>query len=437
MSRKSEIIAAVDIGTTKVVAFVGRYDIEGRIELLGKGEVASKGVKRGMIQNQAEVIQTISEAMNYATARLEGETVKKVFVGINGQHIHTKKTTVSKRIDEERTISHDDINDLKEIAARLELTDGEMVYDLFPQEYQVDQDDEIINPVGIQGERIRATFNVIVGSESYKRNIEACMNRAGWPVHKWFVTPLAETEMMLSEDEKEAGVVLVNVGGGSSSVSVYYDGLLRHMAIIPFGGEVVTRDIKEGCSILLRHAETLKIQHGAAIAEAVPDNHVISIPGLDGWPAREVLRKNVACIVEARMDEIFDSICYQIEKSNYLDQLGVGVILSGGCSNMEGVLQLLSYKTGLYVRQGTPNKRFVGKTSRSIEGASHGGVLGILRLGLKMASPDHEKANSISRSAKSKTTKEPEERNRNSKFLDSVKHRFLSLFEEDDTELIK
>ncbi len=420
MSRKSEIIAAIDIGTSKIVALAGRKDANGKVEIVGRGEVESKGIRRGMIFNLKEAAESIENLMEKILSGIDG-SISKVFAGISGQHIHTIPGYGAKEIDnEEGIITDSDVKELFQQARTIELNSDEAIYKAVPQIFQVDNDDQVRNPIGVKGQQLSATFKLLVGSASYKNSLEQCMGNAGWPVHRTFINPTATSDVVLSDDEKEAGVVLVDMGAGTTSISVYYDGVLRHVSVIPFGGHVVNHDIKEGCTILARQAEALKVQYGSAFGDFAPEDKVVTIPGIQGWAPKEISFKSLAYIIQARMEEIIDSLFFQIEKSEYFDRLGAGIVMTGGGASMKGLQQLIKYKTGMDVRIGIPAAHFFSQGEGLLESPAYAAAFGLLIKGLKYA----EKGEEL-------TVKKKREKKSTGVLLEEVKHKLTLFFAED------
>ncbi|MCL3782416.1 cell division protein FtsA [Prolixibacteraceae bacterium JC049] len=439
MSLNSEIIAAVDIGTATISAFVGRLNADKKIELIAFSEVPSSGIKRGMILNQEEAVKSIRDVMAQAVRGVDVQ-IHKVFVGMNGQHIHTISTEGNKQFDEPRVVTNEDVKELELQAARVAMRSGECVYRLIPQEFKVDQEDEILNPVGISGRQVSGAYKILVGSEMYKETLNNCMNRAGWPVHRWFLSSVATADVTLTADEKEAGVVLVDMGAGSTSVSVYYEGVLRYESVIPFGGDVVTKDIKQGCSVLQRHAEMLKVQCGSALSSEAEDDQVVTIPAMEGWDSKEISVKMLASIIEARMEELIDSIAYQIEKSGYWDRLGAGIVLTGGAAQLKNVLALLKFRTGINARLGLPRVVIANKNDKKLVVPSNASGLGILQKGLELADADVEVVKPEKKKKKKpsdEAEKPDKEGKKKSLWGNMLGNTLFSIFDEDDSEVTK
>ncbi|TKG92333.1 cell division protein FtsA [Puteibacter caeruleilacunae] len=444
MGRKSEIIAAIDIGTSKTTAIIGCRNEQGNLDIIGHATVDSKGVKRGAILNLNESVDTIEKVMNKAMTDLE-VNVSKVFVGMSCQQIHTEPSKSDMKFDEARFIDDEDVRSLLNGCKELSLKEDEEILKVIPQNFVVDTEEEITNPIGIMGRSVSVDCKLIIGSTLYKSIMDTAFSQAGWPIYKSFITPISTAKSILSDDEKEAGVVLVDLGSGSTSVSVYFEGVLKHVAIIPFGGEVVTSDIKEGCNILPRQAEALKKQYGAALAEFAPEDKVVTIPGIEGWEPKEISFKSLAWIIQSRMEEIIDSFFYQVEKLNILDRLGAGIVITGGGSEMMALKQLVKYKTGLDVRLGSPVLNNVdSKKVKELHKPEYSAVLGIFLSGLEYAKDQEvdipvrkkvkKKKNNTSKVSKPKT--ESKFNAKGSKILEEMKQTFTLFFTDDnDSEI--
>lgn len=366
MNKNEQLVAAIDIGTTKIVAIVGRKDGRGGIEILGLCNTPSTGVKRGVVLNIEETVNAINTAVKELEERT-GMGLTDVFVGIAGRHIKSKMNRgYITRESAESEISHDDIRRLTADMYRLPIEVGEEIIHVIPQTYIVDNESGIPNPVGMCGRRLEANFHIVIGQIASAKNIERCINKAGMNLMSLILEPLASSAAVLTEEEKEAGVVLVDIGGGTTDVAIYYDSVIRHTAVIPFGGNMVTNDIREGCAILQKHAEDLKIKFGFAIGDIAPENKVVSIPGIAGREPKEISFRNLAYIIQSRMEEILDAVNFEIQNSGFADKLTAGVVITGGGAMLQNLPQLVKYKTAMDVRLGLPNVHLSGKAREEI-----------------------------------------------------------------------
>lgn len=358
----SEIVVGLDIGTTKIVAIVGRRNEFGKIEILGMGKSESYGVARGVVQNIDQTVQAIRTAVADAENK-SGVDIKVVNVGIAGQHIKSMQHRgIKTRSSIEEEISQKDIDALIDDMFKLVMQPGEEIIHVLPQEYIIDNEQGIKNPIGMSGIRLEANFHIITGQIAAARNIYKCVHKANLEASGLTLEPLASADAVLSNEEKEAGVVLVDIGGGTTDVAIFQDGIIRHTAVIPFGGNVITEDIKEGCTIIKSQAELLKIKFGSALASENQENEIVSIPGLRGRPHKEISVRNLSAIIQARMEEIIEHVYYEIKNSGYEKKLIAGIVVTGGGAQLKHVTQLVEYITGMDTRIGYPNEHLAKGT---------------------------------------------------------------------------
>jgi len=443
MAQKQEYIAAVDIGTTKIVALVGRKDADGKLRILGFGKATSQGVKRGVVLNIEETANAISIAVKQAKDA-SGIDFKDVYVGIAGQHIKSLKNRHSKYIQGfDNEIRKEDIEELTSDMYKISLEAGEEIIHVIPQNYIVDSETGIRNPVGMFGKKLEANFHIVVGQISSAKNINRCIERAGLRVIKLILEPLASADAILTNDEKEAGVALVDIGGGTTDLAVYYDNTIRHTAVVPFGGNAVTHDIKEGCSILQRHAEELKIKYGSALGDLSPVDKVVSIPGISGREPKEISFRTLAEIIQCRMEEIIDTIAFEIENSGYINKLGAGIALTGGGAMLKHLPQLVKFKTGLDVRVGYPKKFISSDGLLQINQPMFSTSVGLLLKGFeysemlkeKLAKPNQKTGESNENENEEKDDNQGTEIQKENKFFDKFKKSISGLFDEKDAKL--
>ena len=355
-SSSNDIVAGLDIGTTKIACIVGRKNEQGKIEILGKGQSRSDGVTRGVVANIQKTVESIVQAVRAAEDSY-GINIKTVHVGIAGQHIRSlQHRGILTRATLEDEIQQKDIDRLIDDMHKLVMPPGEEIIHVLPQEYIVDNEQGIKDPIGMSGIRMEANFHIITGQITAARNINKCVHRAGLEVTGLVLEPLASADAVLSAEEKEAGVVLVDIGGGTTDIAIFYDGIIRHTAVIPFGGNVVTDDIRQGCSIMRDQAEQLKTKFGSALAAENRDNEVVCIPGLRGREPKEISLRMLAEVIQSRMEEIMQQVHYEIKNSGLEDQLVAGIVLTGGGAQLKHLKQLTEYITGLPARIGYPNE---------------------------------------------------------------------------------
>lgn len=354
----SEIIVGLDIGTTKIACFVGRKNEHGKIEILSMGSTESHGVTRGVVTNIEKTVNSIKEAVRQAQENVEGDlTIGTVNVGIAGQHIKSlQHRGIYTRSTTHTEISQADIDALIDDMYKLVMEPGEEIIHVLPQEYIIDGEKGITDPIGMEGVRLEANFHIIAGRIAAAKNIQKCVHRAELEVSETILEPLASAAAVLSAEEKEAGVVLVDIGGGTTDIAIFHEGIIRHTAVIPFGGNIITEDIKEGCTILQRQAEALKLRFGSALASEGQANEVVCIPGLRGREPKEISIKSLAGIIQARMEEIVEQVYFEIKNSGYEKKLIGGIVVTGGGAELANISQLFEFKTGMDARVGYPNE---------------------------------------------------------------------------------
>ena len=367
------ISVGLDIGTTKIVAMIGRKNEYDKLEILGIGKSKSLGVHRGVVNNITQTIQSIQQAVSDSESD-SGLKIGEVTVGIAGQHIRSlQHSDYITRENSELVINEEDIDRLINQVHKLVMLPGEEIIHVLPQDYKVDGQAEIKEPIGMYGERLEANFHVVVGQVSSIRNIGRCVQTAGLNLEGITLEPLASANAVLSQEEKEAGVALIDIGGGTTDLAVFKDGIIRHTAVIPFGGNVITEDIKEGCSIIEKQAELLKIKFGSAWPGENKDNEIVSIPGLRGRDPKEITLKNLSKIIHARVVEIKN---YGHEEQK--KKLIAGIVLTGGGSQLKHLKQLVEYITGMDTRVGYPNEHLAGDSDSDITSPMYATAVGLV-----------------------------------------------------------
>lgn len=389
--KTSEIIVGLDIGTTKIAVIVGRKNEFGKIEILGHGKTPSIGVRRGVVANIDNTVQSIKDAVAEASQK-SGVEIKYVNVGIAGQHIKSLQHRGSlMRKESDVEISQDDIDNLCNSMYNLNMTPGEEIIEVIPQDYSIDGDHGIREPIGICGSSLEANFHIIVGQTAAAKNIYRCVRRAGLEVVDLILEPIASAESVLSEDEKEAGVVLVDIGGGTSDIAIFHENVIRHTAVVPLGGNIITEDIKQGCSIVKKNAEELKVKFGSALAVENREEEIVTIPGLPGRQPKEISMKNLASIIQARMEEIVEYIYFEIKNSGYEKKLFGGIVLTGGGALLKHIAQLVEFKTGMDTRIGYPNEHLANDVSADIASPMYSTGIGLVIVGIDRYEKEKEK----------------------------------------------
>ena len=384
-AQKSEVVVALDIGTTKVCAIAGRKNEHDKLEVLGVGKVDSNGVSRGVVSNIEKTVKAIADAVASAERQLQ-QPIKRVQVGIAGQHIKSlQHRGILTRDDVLTEISQQDIDKLIKDMFKLVLPPGDKILHVIPQEYTVDNEQGITDPIGMSGVRLEANFHIITGQITASNNIYRCIERVGLKVSDMTLEPIASAAAVLSDEEKEAGVALVDIGGGTTDLTIFQEGIIRHTAVIPFGGNVITTDIKEGCTVMHQQAEKLKIKFGSALADEVYDNRIITIPGLKGREPKEISEKNLARIIQARVEEIFDYVMWEIRRSGFDRKLIGGIVLTGGGALLNHLDKLVAFHTGMSTRLGFPVEQLAHGYNEKVSSPIYATAIGLLLKGIKDA----------------------------------------------------
>ena len=438
MSQQENIVAAIDIGTTKVVAITGKKKENGRIEILGISKTPSTGIKRGVVQNIDETVHAIRKTVEDVESA-SGARISDVFVGIAGQHIKTiRNRGYINRDSYEDEITRRDIDDLIREMYNISIDVGEEIIHVLPQNFIVDNETGIKNPVGMLGRRVEANFHIVIGQITSARNIGKCITKAGLSLNELILEPLASSSAVLTADEKEAGVALVDIGGGTTDVAVYYDDIIRHTAVIPFGGDVVTKDIKEGSSILQRQAELLKIQYGSALGDLARDDEVVSIPGISGREPKEISLKSLAYIIQSRMEEILNAVLYEIENSGYYERLSAGIVITGGGALLKDLPQLVKFVTGMDVRLGYPGETLASESVEEVNNPMFSTSVGLVLKGFEFYE-QHKKEQQETEEKQPEASQEETEETGSPSYrkglFGKLKQAFNDIFEENDAEM--
>jgi cell division protein FtsA len=358
MNLEQPIIVGLDIGTTKIAAIAGRKNEYGKLEILGFGRANSNGVKHGQVLNIDETIKAIRMALENCYASNPNLSISEVYVGIAGHHIKSLQTRGDiVRQNTEEEITRREIDQLVADQYKTYIPAGDQIIDVIPQEFTVDNFQNIPNPIGYGGVKVGANFHIITGDKNAIRNINRAVEKSDLHTKDLVLQPLASAAAVMGQEDLEAGVAIVDIGGGTTDLAVFYEGILKHTAVIPFGGENITNDIKTGLGVLKTQAEQMKVQFGSALANEAKANAYITIPGLRGMPAKEISVKNLANIIQARMSEIMDFVSYHLKQVGLDNRmLNGGVVMTGGGSQLRHLIQLTEYITGLNARIGYPTE---------------------------------------------------------------------------------
>lgn len=377
-----KIVVGLDIGTTKICAIVGKRNEYGKINILGVGKAESDGVNRGVVVNIEKTVLAIREAIAEAEKQ-SGIKIEVVHVGIAGEHVRSMQ---HKGII---TLNHPDLEIVREDVSRLHnemfkiaTQPGTEIIHVLPQEYTVDNQGGIVEPVGMSGVRLEGNFHIVTGQTTAANNIFRCVTRAGLEVSELILEPLASSSAVLTDEEKEAGVCLIDIGGGTTDIAIWENNIIRHTAVIPFGGNIVTEDIKQGCKVMKRHAEALKTQYGSALADALEEDLLISIPGPRDRAAKEISQKMLAQIIQCRMEEILEFVAAEIKNSGYEEKLVAGIVVTGGGAQLANMKQLVEYVTGVDTRIGLPGEHLASGMVDEVNFPMYATGTGLVIMGL-------------------------------------------------------
>lgn len=369
----NKYIVGLDIGTTKIACFIGERSQNGKIRILGFGKTESVGVERGVVRNIRDTSESIRRAVSEASEMAKYD-VEEVYVGIAGQHIKSRSNTGSIMIpDEHRQIEKSDVDRLIDDQYRVMLEPGEEIIHVFPQSFTVDNDklEPEINPVGVAGKCLMANFHIVTGNAVNVRNIRDAVEEAGLKIKGVVLEPIASAYAVLDERDKNAGVALVDIGGGTTDIAIFQDGIIRHTSVLPLAGNVITNDIRESCKILKHQAESLKTKFGSCVPNLVNQDDIIAIPGIRNQPPREISVKTLAGIIKARMQLILEQVQYEIQLSGFEHQLIAGVVLTGGGAKLKNIKEFSEVTIGIDSRIGTPDEHLDQQGSITFEDLGH------------------------------------------------------------------
>lgn len=452
MNTEQPIIVGLDIGTTKIAVIAGRKNEFGKLEILGFGKANSNGVKHGQVLNIDETIKAIKQALENCLDVNPELNINDVYVGVAGHHIKSLQTRGDiVRENEEEEITQAEVDILVSKQYKTYIPAGDQIIDVIPQEYTIDNMSNIVRPIGYSGVKLGANFHIITGDKNAIRNINRSVEKAGLYTKDLVLQPLASAAAVMGQEDLEAGVAIVDIGGGTTDLAVFSEGVLRHTAVIPFAGENITNDIKAGLGVLRTQAEQMKTQFGSALANEAKANAFITIPGLRGMPAKEISVKNLANIIQARMSEILDFVTYHLKQIGMDNrQLNGGVVLTGGGSQLKHLIQLTEYVTGLPARIGLPNEHLAAGHIEELAKPTYSTCLGLILKGyddfennrmvfnkdfarvIKVPEGLKEKQPEGTKEAEVKEAKAKPVRKPLTNFWNSFKHNLIKVFEEEE-----
>ncbi len=350
----NDFIVGIDIGTTKIAVVIAEVGASKNLNIIGVGTHPSDGLRRGVVVNLDKTVRSIQKAAKSAEL-MAGIEIESVYAGICGDHIRSINSrgvvAVSRNGNE---ISNEDVNRAIDAAKALSLPMDREIIHIIPQEYIVDDQDGIKDPIGMSGIRLEVDAHIVTGAVTSAQNIYKSVHRAGFKIKDLVLQPLASSYAALGDDERELGVGLIDVGGGTTDVAIFFEGSIRHTAVIGLGGKNVTNDIALGIRTPIDQAEKIKLNYGCAFSKKVPKDEIVQVPGIGGRQPREVSNSVIASIIQPRMEEIFYLALREIKKSDYIDLLTAGVVITGGCALLDGTVELAEQIFDMPVKIGDP-----------------------------------------------------------------------------------
>ncbi len=372
----SDIVVGLDLGTTKVSAVVGEVDGDG-ITILGVGNVPCKGLRKGVVSNIEYTVRAIREAVD-AAQTMAGVEIRTVYAGLAGSHVRCQVSDGVAAISG-REVTRADLERVLEGARAIPVDADRMILHVLPREYIVDNQDGIRDPIGMSGVRLQSRVNLITAATSCVQNVERCVERCGLQVASVVLEPLASADAVLSDDEKEIGVAVIDIGGGTTDLLIYADGGIAHTSVIPAGGNNITSDVAAGLRTPMGEAERLKRNFGCALGRMIADEEELEVPGVGGHAPRKVARRVLSDIIEPRVEEIFSEVRRRIEETGMLEQISSGAVLTGGAVLMEGMVECAEEILGMPVRLGFPIG--VKGIVQLVQGPQYATGVGLVRYG--------------------------------------------------------
>lgn len=379
MSKKdANVIVALDLGTSKVVALVGEINAEGQLEIIGIGSYPSRGMKKGVVVNIESTIQSIQRAVEEAEL-MAGVQIRSVYVGIAGSHVRSLNSHGIVAI-KDKEVTAGDVERVMDAARAIAIPADQRILHVLPQEYIIDQQEGIREPIGMSGVRLEARVHVVTAAHSAAQNLVKCVERCGLYVEDIILEQVASSYAVLEEDEKELGVCLVDIGGGTSDIAVFMNGSIHHTAVIPIAGDQVTNDIAVAVRTPTLNAEEIKIKHGVALRQLANPEELIEVPGVGEREPRSLSTQTLASVIEPRYEELFSLVLQELRHSGYEGRIGAGIVLTGGSSKMRGVRELAEEVFHMPVRIGMP--RNIGGLRGEVENPIHSTGVGLLLYGM-------------------------------------------------------
>jgi cell division protein FtsA len=369
-----ELLVALDIGTSKVVAIVGEVQEDGELEVIGFGSHPSRGLKKGVVVNIESTVHSIQRAVEEAEL-MAGCEIQSVYTGIAGSHVRSLNSHGIVGI-RDREVGPGDVDRVIDAARAVPIPADQRILHVLPQEFIIDGQEGIRDPIGMSGVRLEARVHMVTGAASAAQNIVKCVQRCGLEVEDIVLEQLASSFSVLTEDEKELGACLVDIGGGTTDIAVFHDGAIKHTAVIPIAGDQVTNDIAISLRTPTQYAEEIKIKYACALSQLANRDETIEVPSVGDRPSRRLARHTLAEVVEPRYEELFTLIANELRRSNFEDIIAAGVVLTGGSSKMEGAVELAEEVFHMPVRLGMP--QFVKGLGEVVRNPIHATGVGIL-----------------------------------------------------------
>ncbi|MHB1950650.1 MAG: cell division protein FtsA [Acidiferrobacteraceae bacterium] len=376
MSRKAEnrLVVGLDIGTSKVLAIVGELSPDGTVEIIGVGHHPSRGLKKGVVVNIESTVQSIQRAVEEAEL-MAGCQIHSVHAGIAGSHINSFNSHGIVAI-KNKEVGRDDVDRVIGAARALAIPADQRVLHIIPQEFIIDKQEGVREPIGMCGVRLEAKVHIVTGAVSAAQNIVKCVRRCGLEVENIILEQLASSIAVLTDDEKELGVCMIDIGGGTTDISIYTQGAIRHTAVIPIAGDQVTNDIAVAFRTPTQHAEDIKLKYGCALAQLAKENETIQVPSVGERPPRQLHRQRLAEVIESRVEELYDLVLNELRRSGFVDIIGSGIVLTGGSGKMEGMVDLAEEVFHMPVRLGVP--QYVGGLSSVVQNPIYSTGVGLV-----------------------------------------------------------
>jgi cell division protein FtsA len=374
----NNLIVGLDIGTTKIVALVGEVNEDGRVDIVGIGSHPSRGLKRGVVVNIEATVNSIQRAIEEAEL-MAGCEIHSAYTGISGSHIRSLNSHGIVAIHDQEVTSAD-VDRVIDAAKAVAIPSDQKILHILPQEFIIDNQDGIREPIGMSGVRLESKVHIVTGGVSAAQNIVKCIEKCGLKVSDIILQQLASSYAVLSEDEKDLGVCLVDIGGGTTDIAVFTEGSIRHTAVIPIAGDQVTNDIAVALRTPAKHAEEIKIKHGCALTRLIEDSSTIEVPGVAQRQSTDLARKTLAGVIEARYDELFTLVAAELRRSGFEDQVAAGgIVLTGGAAKISGALELAEQVFQMPVRLGVPQN--VNGLQEVLSNAVYATAVGLLLYG--------------------------------------------------------